>query len=237
MHSDINLGPIQVVYGGVDFGNMATKYGDYDQVWQTRQKLIDMFPGKRIVKILAKGRDGLVDTNDLKNQRQWTEVACDILISEDPKLCLAIFPSDCVPLIIYSTKTNLKAIVHCGHKGIRLGIVDKSMDYILNQLKYHTSDLRFYIGPAIDQKSYFFSDIDEHQKKSEKWKPYIKFIDGNFHIDLVGYVVSELLKIGISKDQIINSGINSYDKQYFSHRRSVLTGEPEGRNLLAVASN
>jgi copper oxidase (laccase) domain-containing protein len=237
MHSDINLGPVRVVFGGVDFGNMVLKFGKHDEVLSRHQRLMDMFPDKLIADMRTKGTDGLVDTKDIHLEEKWNGINCDCLITEDPKVCLALFPSDCIPLIIYSVTTDLKAIVHCGHRGIKLGLIGKTLDYILNKKGSALTDLRFYIGPSINKESYFFPEIFEEQKNSLRWKPYIEFRDDNYHIDLKGFTVSELLEFGVNKNSIIDSGINSFDKQYFSHRRSVLTGEPEGRNLVLVTSN
>src|SRR5674476_571114 len=101
MYSDINLGQVRVVYAGTAWGNMDTRFEAKDKVMLRRDHLQRMFFGRPIVNIHASGGDKLVDLMKVKLTGDWTSVECDGLISDNPELCLTLFPADCIPLIIY----------------------------------------------------------------------------------------------------------------------------------------
>lgn len=53
---------------------------------------------------------------------------------------------------------------------------------------------------------------------------------------MVGYLSSRLVDLGISKQNIFVSEVDTYtEKALFSHRRSAVTGEAEGRFMVMVS--
>lgn len=235
MYTELDLYFLRIIYGGKDFGNMDFRFEDKQLVIDRRNRLETFFPGSSFVMMNAEGKDSIID---LGNQRpeNWSMVRGDGLLTDRTDIVLALFPADCIPLVIYSVDSNFKALIHIGHTGASLGIHLKAIDYLIRQKNQNISSLRFYIGPSIRQKSYFFESIDESQKNSTDWKQYIDFKDSRYYIDLQGFVVNQLTKVGVFETHITDSKIDTFGNEYFSHRRSVLKVENEGRNLFVVGS-
>ncbi len=236
MYDKIILGSVKIIYAGKQFGNIDTRFSPEQAIAKQNQQIEDIVGKKYFAVMKAAGSDGMVDLSETRLNSGWNVIPADAVISEDDNVCLTLFPADCIPLVIYSVKTKLRALVHIGHNGAELGIQTKVLTYLLKEKNQKLSDLRFYLGPSITKDSYFFPDINQSQKDSVSWQPYLEFKNSNYYIDLQGFVINKLRKAGVTLSQITNSGINSYDEKYFSHRRSVRTGEAEGRNLFAVST-
>jgi copper oxidase (laccase) domain-containing protein len=234
MYDTINLGPVKVIYGGKKFGNMDFRFDSNARVSTRRKQLEQDFPGLLFVEIKASGGDTFVDLSKVEDLENWQTIPGDGIICDDQKTCITLFPADCIPLVIYSTKSNTRAIIHIGHNGAETGIHLKALRYLLDEKKQNLDDLRFFIGPSISKESYFFKEIHTSQKESEDWQPFISFEDGNYHIDLQGFVTAELCKYGVLQENIKDIGIDTFNTDYFSHRRGVITGENEGRNLFVM---
>lgn len=94
------------------------------------------------------------------------------------------------------------------------------------------------IGPCIHKESYIFSK-EELTKRIPDEKIFKGFIadlpDGRKSINLAGYNIEQMISAGIKKGNIEMSGIDTVkNEEFFSHYRSRLNGEPEGRMMTVV---
>ena len=97
---------------------------------------------------------------------------------------------------------------------------------------YHIAikDFTVYLGPHIRKQSYRFADIGT-KGLDKSWSKYIKYKASYYYTDLTGYVIDDLLKMGINPAKITISSIDTFARRnYFSHRRSKTCDEQEGRN-------
>ncbi|MEI7838238.1 MAG: polyphenol oxidase family protein [bacterium] len=235
MINEIILMPIQIKFAGKEFGNMAFKYGDRQEVQSRRDKIESLYSESTLLGMDTSGGNKLLDLDTINTDLSWNWFECDGLFTNNPRVCLVLLPADCIPLVIYSVKNNNLGLIHVSHKNAKTGIHIKALQHMISARNENIDDLRFYIGPSISKESYYFKDIEQEQKNSAEWQPFIDNYDGNYHIDLKGFVVQQLINCDVEPSSITNSNINTYGDEYYSHRQSVLEKTQEGRNLFAVS--
>ncbi len=179
------------------------------------------------------GQDAIIDLND-QPAEDWID--CDGLITTNPGHVLALYAADCIPLVLWSEAKPLLALVHVGRQGAALELVAKVIEHITLAHGVQPAAIHAWIGPSIKQASYVFRPEDIADRFSgDKWQPFLRTKDGLIQADLLGYVLKQLVDVGVSKESVtvapVDTGVND---QYFSHYRSKKTDEPEGRNALIV---
>jgi copper oxidase (laccase) domain-containing protein len=167
------------------------------------------------------------NTEEIKN---LGDLEFDGAITSHKDFVFALNAADCIPLVITAPNRPLLALIHVGFSGADLGIHLKVIDIISDKFKIQPSNLKVYFGPHIKKESYLLKDL-KNKKIKGKWSRYAIENGGIYSIDLTGFVLNGLIKAGIKKNNIEISKINTgSNKNYFSHRRSAITGEVEGRN-------
>ena len=234
MKQEINISSYKIMFSGKEFGNMDSRFNDKSIVEANRKKLEDYFNKSAFLGMSTSAENTLIDVDDSFLINSWNFLKCDGYFTSNKQNCLTLFPADCIPLVIYSVKNFNLGLVHIGHKNALTGIHKKALSHMLKDRHEEIKNLRFYIGPSIRKESYYFDDINEKQKKSDSWKPYIELINQKYHIDLQGFIISELVHLGVGEYQIEDSMIDTYGNNFFSHRRSLIENSPEGRNIFSV---
>ena len=83
----------------------------------------------------------------------------DALISEVNNSLLLLNFADCVPIILYSKKDNIGAVVHAGWRGTALKILKKTALKMNEELNVKLDNITALIGPSIG-KCCFETDED-----------------------------------------------------------------------------
>jgi copper oxidase (laccase) domain-containing protein len=222
------------IYNRTD-GNMYPKFDEPGLVAKRRRNLREEISPAKVVRIKAQGLDNIVDLAGKEFENDWTEIACDGLITRDSSYVLVLMPADCIPLVVYSVQTNIFGLIHVSRKGASLGVHQKAIKYIVDTYKEDIKDLRFYLGPSIHSESYFFDTVDSDQLQDPVWAHFIAKHDNRYHVDLIGYTIRGLKELGVLPDAITYSPVDTgSDLDYFSHARSRRTGEVEGQNTIVV---
>lgn len=200
-----------------------------------RNRLLAQLHIERVAWMKAQGETDIQDITGISINK-WNEYPVDAIISSVKNgASLALYPADCIPLIITAANSDILALVHVGRRNAEAGIVQKVFEYIFNKYELSARKMRVYVGPSIMQDSYYFRELDEYQLTDPQWKGLIEHIDGLYYVDLMNYVLNRLSEIKIDKRSIVMSGIDTgADPNYFSHARSVRTNETEGRNLFVI---
>ena len=145
--------------------------------------------------------------------------AADGLITTTPGLAIGVLVADCAALLFSDHGNGVIAAVHAGWRGASEGIVSNAVE----KFKKAGADLHrtnVYISPCISQASFEVGEEvasrfpDSCVDRSKK-KP---------HIDLQGFIQSELVKGGIPRGNITRDSkctFKSPDKLH-SHRRDGL---------------
>lgn len=226
-----------LIYSNKEDGNMSKKYGL--EADSNRKRFIAKM-GLELNRFLLMQADNqdhvvelkeeVIDTPDL----YYKLVEADAIICKYPNVFLYLNFGDCIPFTIYDRKNHVFAFAHLGWRSTYLDLHQKLFSIFREQYNSRLSDLMIHIGPCIKKESYLLST--PKQMEEEKWEPYISHVkDDLYSIDLSGYVRDFFLTSGLSESQIhIVSVDTGSDSSYFSHYRSTLTGEVEGRFFFGV---
>ena len=129
----------------------------------------------------------------------------DALVSFRPDIPVGVVTADCVPLLIYAPDVDGRAAVHAGWKGTIGGIVDNTLDILME----HGADpekMIVVIGPAIHVESY---EVDRDLAERFTEAGFGEFVvwpngeHGKPHLDLIGVNRERLLRRGIPEGNII----------------------------------
>lgn len=184
----------------------------------------------------AQGELGFKDISDQENSESWDEYIVDALIARASNgQALALYPADCIPLVISVARKDLLILVHIGRRNAEAGVIKLLFDYLLKAHGVRASETEVFAGPSIRQGSYFFKTIDDGQQTDSRWRGHIERKDGLYYIDLLGFTLDRLAEAGVRNSAITVSDIDTgSDTRYFSHARSIKTGETEGRNMFII---
>jgi len=147
---------------------------------------------------------------------------CDGLITDDSSISLGIFTADCVPVLMVSKDSAVKAAIHAGWKGLAEGIIENAADMFLSEFGIKPADIAAYTGPCIQECCYEVGPELESVFK-------VKLKNG--HLNLREIAENLMRSKGIS--DIFTSGCCTFHEQhlFFSYRRD----KTEDRHLTFLA--
>ena len=225
---------LKMLYSTKIDGNMSKNYDEIEGEYLINRKkffndnkinientiAIDDMNGTNIIEIDEKFIKGNKDLSVL-------EIKTDCIITKIPNIFIYLPFGDCVPLAILDTKQNIFAFAHLGWRSTELNFHLIVIEMLKNKYNSRIEDMKVIIGPSIKKESYIFKEPSQLNKK--EWIPFLSQLkDGYYQIDLNGYIVDGLNKVGITK--IVNSEIDTAkDNSFFSHYKSIRTNEKEGR--------
>lgn len=202
-------------------GNMSPNWGPKREVQKNIKKFCEKIDTdvKKIVHIKAEHGNRILHVNE-RNAEAITSkgIRYDGLVTVSKNLSLTLAPADCNPVVITNTKGSFVSLLHVGRKGAELKIVTKAIDSIIRRrLEHLPENLILKIGPGIKKCCY---DIDLvrliKQQARSRSIPY-----GNISVSDVCTCCGRDNKNG--------------EFLFFSHRRSVLKKEAEGRFITIVS--
>ena len=79
---------------------------------------------------------------------------CDALMTRERRLCLGIYVADCAAVFIADKFGRGIALAHSGRKGTELGIVPRTIDFLLTHTRSSPDDLVVQISPCIRPPHY-----------------------------------------------------------------------------------
>ncbi len=157
---------------------------------------------------------------------------------------LSMVVGDCFPIILVDQEAGVVAMIHGGWRSLAAGIIQKTLN-VMEQSGAQPNSVWAWIGPGARSCCYRSVDqptqINEHdwssvieqviQTEQEKNGSKVKW-----KIDLPRYINQVLLEKGIKKKHIFDDqGCTVCQPElYFSHQRSKLTGDRDGRFLVAA---
>ena len=158
----------------------------------------------------------------------------DALITNIKHTCIGVSTADCIPIIIYDPEHHAAGVVHSGWRGTVANITGRVVTSM--QMAYQSKPelLKAVIGPGISLKNFEVGDevyeafadagypMEQISQKQEKW-----------HIDLFACCRLQLEATGIKTENIVESGICTYDnvEDFFSARK---LGIASGRILTGI---
>ncbi len=93
------------------------------------------------------GRDVVAITRETRQPAERPRA--DALVSNDPRVAVAVRAADCVPLLIADTATGAVAAVHAGWRGTAAGVAAAAVDALRRSCGAKPRSLVVAIGPSI----------------------------------------------------------------------------------------
>ena len=149
---------------------------------------------------------------------------CDALISDTPKILLAVKTADCVPILLADKKTGAFAAVHAGWRGTSASIVLAAIRQLKSEYTTRPEDLRAAIGPAANSCCYEVGRevIDQFKERfPESGDLFTPTRDGHARIDLQTANRDQLIAAGVSPERVHIAPLCTMDRNdlFFSYRR------------------
>ena len=129
----------------------------------------------------------------------------DALYTFEPGAVLTSFSADCVPVILYSEKDGLAAVVHSGWQGTVKEITYKLLLHLEQEESCDLVNVQVIIGTALSQQK-FEVDYDVYDRYVQLGyaKPYMYFNDATnkYHIDNQLTVKQQCVLAGVPEQNI-----------------------------------
>ena len=213
-----------ILFTSVNWGNFGLNIGEAESaVLERRNDLAKSLSIDSLVFMTQSHSDivNIVNIVDIVTSSQPV-VEADAVVTCEKGVGLAVLVGDCVPILIRST--TCVAAIHAGRVGMTNGIVSKTIDAMkkLNGEKFEAV-----MGPSICSDCYEVSE--EMYKEVANGFPRAATTPSEHKLDLQSELGYQLTNAGV---EALNLGICTLESsEYFSHRRSQRSGNPEGRQV------
>jgi polyphenol oxidase len=193
--------------------------------------------GTKVVTLMPKTQHGTV---------------ADACITQEKKLACTIMVADCLPVLFTDTDGSFAAAAHAGWRGLADGVLNQSLNTILEQKKavagvlyaYDATNIIAWLGPCIGPSAF---EVGAEVKavfaeKLPNSTPYFKAIvdtkgaeSGKYLADLAGLARLNLQQLGIPASNIYGNNSSTAwctvrnPLRYFSHRRDAVRLGRSGR--------
>ena len=149
---------------------------------------------------------------------------CDALVSNVPKILVAIKTADCVPILLGDANTGAFAAVHAGWRGTSSSIVARAIEQMQREYGTQPADLRAAVGPAANVCCYEVGAevIDKFKERfADSHSLFLPTSAGHARIDLQKANRDQLLAAGVMAERIHIAPFCTMDRNdlFFSYRR------------------
>lgn len=167
-----------------------------------------------------------VHKTDIKVVENSEEIpTCDGIITNKKNLALAVLVADCIPLLLYDSKTHAIGAIHAGRMGVFGEIAKKVIEKMSESFGTNPLHVKAFIGSCIHQCCYEISG----QVLEEAKRLFPLHVKQN-RLDIKGILVNQLKNLGLHVKDM--SKCTCCDKEYFSYRKDGLTGRNAGIIML-----
>ena len=166
---------------------------------------------------------------------------CDALVSNTPRVLLAVKTADCVPVLLGDRKTGAFAAVHAGWRGTSTSIIRRAVEQLQQEYGAQAADLRAAIGPAANLCCYEVGSevIDVFKERfSGSEQLLTPTRDGHARIDLQRANREQLVNAGVSAEKIHVAPLCTMDRcdLFFSYRREKSLHGRVGRLMSVIGT-
>lgn len=228
---------VSVVLSSKDDGNTRPEWGPQEGVERAVSAMAHaagVSPEHVIVMNAGAHQDVWDDIEDITSAvgRGLTDpderVEADAMVTNLPGAALLLPVADCNAVVIYDSVQHVLALVHLGWQSTAAHLATKIVQHLQQKYRSSAPDLRIYFSPAIKSESYIFESVA--QAHDPLWKGFLHQTNKGIGVDLPGFNRQRFIDAGVLPRHIEMSPVNTAtSEQYFSHYRSVRSGEPEGR--------
>jgi copper oxidase (laccase) domain-containing protein len=234
--------PVSVVFSTTEAGNMSVAYEVEEDALRNRAEFLNLIGFEKDDVVLMRPEHGkrIVEVGEM---HKGFPLSCDGLVTKERGLPLVFLPGDCFPLIFGSLNplNHFIGLFHVGLKGALEGIVREAVRFVNKRMRIREDDLIAALGPGIYPCCYRGWEL---VKKAgvRNWR-FVNPLTLSF--DLPSLIKKELNEEGVRWILDLNlctscttwqrfTGVEDADYVFFSHRRSMVTGEKEGRFMVVA---
>lgn len=147
----------------------------------------------------------------------------DGIVSTDPRIAVGVRTADCTPILIATDDGGMVAAVHAGWRGACAGIAAAAIE-AMESRGAERGRMVFALGPAIGVDVFEVGEeVVEAARRSLAGEapPARPGPRGRPHLDLLGLIERQLVRLGVSPDRIERAGGCTFTNRamFFSHRR------------------
>jgi YfiH family protein len=151
-----------------------------------------------------------------------TVADADGLVTNQPRLALAVVTADCVPVLMADARAGVVAAVHAGRVGAQNGVVVRAVEEML-RVGAHAADISVVLGPAASGRNYevpadMAAEVDAALPGSRTTTS-----RGTAGLDLRAGIARQLKGLGVPAVDV-DPRCTIEDDSLFSHRRGAPTG-------------
>src|SRR6266852_1142109 len=125
---------------------------DAENIYENRRRFLKLFDGDWT--LTGCWQTHSADVRVVHNQQEaqpkpgvlGDDKFCDALVSNTPKILLAVKTADCVPILIGDPKTGALAAVHAGWRGTAASIIRRAIERLHTEYSATPTDFRAAIG-------------------------------------------------------------------------------------------
>ena len=179
--------------------------------------------------------------NQSKSQQIEDLYGYDASITQLEGIFLCVTTADCVPIVLYDPTTQSIGAIHAGWKGTSGRIVENTINAMNKTFGVRPTDIIACIGPSISIDNYEVGDevkeiFIENNFILDGSNSYLNKESGKIHLDLKEINRQELIRLGISANNIEKSTLCTFENKelFFSARRQTIHS---GRMLTAIMIN
>ncbi|MDP3726470.1 MAG: polyphenol oxidase family protein [bacterium] len=229
-------------------GNMSPQWDNPEEV---KIRTINIFSHQRInlrrsFAIIPEHSDRIVCVDGAQeiSEERPSKIFCDGLLTDSIDTPLLLRPADCLPIFMTTADWAFIGVIHAGWKGACKGIARKAVERAVKNYGVPVDKIHVGIGPSIHRCCYNNENLAKNLVKDNQWLPFITDGPLGIRIDLVGFVVKQLLDAGVNPAHITiatactccakNKETGEY--LFFSHHRALKDAtEKEGRFMALIA--
>ncbi len=220
--------------GGISTGAYKSancKFGcgdDDNNVKKNREILMSSFGVKASTNLVTVNQQHtnnvIVIDKKITNSSEYLNVVADGIITNQKHLAIGVITADCVPILIYDKASDYIGIIHCGWRGLHDNIIKNAIDKLV-MVSGDKAAVNVAIGPCLKQKSYEIKPefMNKIVAQNYSYKQFFKKKNSQIFFDITGFAVTKLKELNIKNIEVLD--FNTFDDDFFSYRRSFLTGD------------
>jgi copper oxidase (laccase) domain-containing protein len=221
---------------------MSVAYEIEEDALRNREEFLNLIGVEKDALVLMRPEHGkrIIEVGEV---HKGFPLSCDGLVTKERGLPLVFLPGDCFPLIFGSLNplNQFIGLFHVGLKGALGGIVREAVRFVNKRMRIREDEIVAALGPGIHPCCYRGWEL---VKKAgvRNWR----FVNPlNLSFDLPGLIKQELREEGVrwlidfnlctacaTWERLTGEPNDNYI--FFSHRRSTIKGEREGRFMVVA---
>ena len=218
---------------------------DAENIYENRRRFLRLFPGQwtltgcwqvhgtdvRVVETEADAQP----TPGMLGETQY----CDVLVSDVPRVLLAVKTADCVPILIGDPISGAFAAVHAGWRGTVASAAQHAIEQMEERFGAKREALRAAVGPAANVCCYEVG-VEVIDKFREQFPAgehlFAPTRDGHARIDLQTANREQLISAGLSENRIHTAPLCTMERTdlFFSYRREKALHGRVGRLMSVI---